>query len=84
MMPHGGSDQFSVFSQSQLSGCADFGKGSPADPMDYDQVAAKFRENAAYAHFPAAQAASVISMVRDLETLPSIDRLMAALTRPAA
>ena len=67
-----------------ISGRADFGKGSPADPMDYAQVAEKFRENAAYAGFPAAQGESVISMVRDLEALPSIDRLMTALVRPAA
>ena len=64
-----------------ISGRADFGKGSPADPMSYDEVADKFRQNAAYAKFPAPQAESVVAMVRDLETLPSLDRLMAALTR---
>jgi 2-methylcitrate dehydratase PrpD len=64
-----------------ISGRADFGKGSPADPMSYDEVANKFRENAAYARFPEKQAETVIAMVRDFETLPSIDRLMAALTR---
>jgi 2-methylcitrate dehydratase PrpD len=67
-----------------ISGRADFGKGSPADPMSYDEVANKFRENAAYARFPAKQAETVIAMVRDFETLPSIDRMMAALTRGAA
>ena len=66
-----------------LSGRSDFGKGSPANPMSYDEVANKFRENAAYAKFPARQAESVVAMVRDFETLPSIDRLMAALTRAA-
>jgi 2-methylcitrate dehydratase PrpD len=66
-----------------VSGRADFGKGSPADPMSYDEVAAKFRENAAYARFPSSQAESVVDMVRELESLPSIDRLMAALTRAA-
>ena len=64
-----------------ISGRSDFGKGSPANPMSYEEVAAKFRENAAYAKFPAAQAESVVAMVRDFETLPSMDRLMAALTR---
>jgi 2-methylcitrate dehydratase PrpD len=67
-----------------ISGRADFGKGSPADPMSYDEVANKFRENAAYARFPAKQAETVVAMVRDFETLPSIDRMMAALTRGAA
>jgi 2-methylcitrate dehydratase PrpD len=64
-----------------ISGRADFGKGSPADPMSYEEVAEKFRQNAAYAKFPAAQAESVVAMVRDFETLPSVERLMAALTR---
>ncbi|MDB5874482.1 MAG: hypothetical protein JWQ07_3924 [Ramlibacter sp.] len=65
----------------KVSGRADFGKGSPVDPMSYEEVANKFRENAAYAKFPGAQAESVVAMVRDLETLPSIGKLMAALTR---
>ncbi len=67
----------------KVSGRADFGKGSPANPMSYDDVANKFRENAAFAKFPAKQAESVIAMVRDFETLPSLDRLTAALTRAA-
>ncbi|MBG9387448.1 MmgE/PrpD family protein [Caenimonas aquaedulcis] len=65
----------------KISGRSDFGKGSPADPMSYEEVANKFRENAAYAKFPEKQAESVVAMVRELETLPSIDKLMAALTR---
>jgi 2-methylcitrate dehydratase PrpD len=64
-----------------ISGRADFGKGSPADPMSYVEVAEKFRQNAAYARFPAAQAESVVAMVRDFETMPSLERLMTALTR---
>jgi 2-methylcitrate dehydratase PrpD len=64
-----------------VSGRSDFGKGSPAIPMSYGEVADKFRENADYSKFPAKQAESVIAMVRDFETLPSLDRLMTALTR---
>jgi 2-methylcitrate dehydratase PrpD len=64
-----------------ISGRADFGKGSPANPMSYDEVADKFRENAAFAKFPSAQAESVIAMVRELEKLPSIGQLTAALVR---
>jgi 2-methylcitrate dehydratase PrpD len=67
----------------KVCGRADFGKGSPADPMSYDEVADKFRENAAFAKFPSAQAESVIAMVRELETLPSIGQLTAALVRSA-
>ncbi len=64
-----------------ISGRSDFGKGSPADPMTYDEVANKFRENADYAKFPSQQAETVVALVRELETLPSLDRLMAALAR---
>jgi 2-methylcitrate dehydratase PrpD len=67
----------------KISGRADFGKGSPANPMSYDEVADKFRENAQYAKFPNAQAEQVVAMVRELESLPSIAGLMAALTRKA-
>ena len=49
--------------------------------MSYEEVADKFRENAAFAKFPMQQAESVVAMVRDFEALPSIDRLMAALVR---
>jgi 2-methylcitrate dehydratase PrpD len=65
----------------KVSGRADFGKGSPAMPMTYNEVADKFRENAQFARFPKQQAEAVIAMVRDLESLPSIAGLMAALAR---
>jgi 2-methylcitrate dehydratase PrpD len=65
----------------KVCGRADFGKGSPANPMSYDEVADKFRENAAFAKFPSARAESVVKMVRELETLPSIGQLTAALAR---
>ena len=63
----------------RISGRADFGKGSPANPMSYEEVADKFRECAEFARFPRDKTDAVVAMVRDLETLPSIDRLMAAL-----
>lgn len=58
-----------------ISGRADFGKGSPANPMSYDEVADKFRENAAYANFPEQQTLAVVKVVENLETLPSIRQL---------
>ena len=65
----------------KVSGRADFGKGSPANPMTYEEVADKFRENTEFAKFPKQQAQAVVAMVRELETLPSIERLMTALVR---
>ncbi|MEJ8835811.1 MmgE/PrpD family protein [Ramlibacter sp. AN1133] len=63
----------------KVRGSADFGKGSPAMPMTYDEVAGKFRENAEFARFPQARAQEVVAMVRELESLPKIATLMAAL-----
>jgi 2-methylcitrate dehydratase PrpD len=62
-----------------ISGRADFGKGSPANPMSYDEVSDKFRETAGFAKLSRDRINDVIAMVRDLETLPSIERLMAPL-----
>jgi hypothetical protein len=47
--------------------------------MSYEEVADKFHECAAFARFPRDQADTVVAMVRDLETLPSIERLTALL-----
>ena len=50
-----------------IRGRADFGKGSPANPMSYDEVADKFRECAAYSRWPKTKAEQVVEMVRHLE-----------------
>ncbi len=63
----------------KVSGRADFGKGSPANPMSYDEVAEKFRETAGFGGLARNRIEDVIAMVRDLETLGSIDRLLSPL-----
>jgi 2-methylcitrate dehydratase PrpD len=63
----------------KVSGRADFGKGSPANPMSYDEVAEKFRETAGFGRLPKDRIEDVIAMVRDLETLGSIERLLSPL-----
>ena len=65
----------------KISGRADFGKGSPADPMSYEEVADKFSGCADYARFPKGEADRVIDMVADLERLPRIADLTALLGR---
>ena len=60
-----------------ISGRADFGKGSPSNPLSYDEVAEKFRGCAAFANWPAAKANQVIELVRKLEDVPDIRTLMA-------
>jgi len=55
-------------------------KGSPRNPMTYDEVADKFRTNAAFAKWPAQKTASVVAIVQSLESAATLDRLTAALT----
>ncbi len=50
-----------------IAGRADFGKGSPANPMSYDEVAEKFRGCADFAQWPTARADKIIELVRNLE-----------------
>lgn len=62
-----------------ISGRADFGKGSPANPMSFDDVAEKFKDCAAFANWPASHAKSIIETVRKLEELPDVRMLTAML-----
>jgi 2-methylcitrate dehydratase PrpD len=62
-----------------ISGRADFGKGSPSDPMSYNDVAEKFRGCAAYAEWPISKANQVIDMVRKLEDVADIRTLTSLL-----
>jgi len=66
-----------------ISGRADFGKGSPSDPMSYDEVAEKFRGCAAFADWDRSKANQVIDMVRKLEDVSDV-RTLTALLQPAA
>jgi 2-methylcitrate dehydratase PrpD len=64
-----------------ISGRADFGKGSPTDPMSFDEVAEKFQGCAAFAEWPTAKAAQVIASVSALEDVPDIRRLTTLLCK---
>jgi len=64
-----------------ISGRADFGKGSPANPMSYDEVADKFRGCAEFADWPDNQTEDVIDLVKELEELASVRELTALLSR---
>jgi 2-methylcitrate dehydratase PrpD len=59
----------------KISGSADFGKGSPANPMTDDELANKFRECAAWGKLPRADAEEIIDMVFALEKLKNIREL---------
>jgi 2-methylcitrate dehydratase PrpD len=60
-----------------ITGKADFGKGSPANPMSYDEVAAKFLDCAAFARWPEQKAKQIVAMVRKLEDVPNVAALTA-------
>ncbi|KQT53135.1 MmgE/PrpD family protein [Aureimonas sp. Leaf454] len=67
----------------RISGRADFGKGSPAFPMSYDEVAGKFRENAEFAGMSSAHADEIVELVRRVETLSGMDDLSRLLINAA-
>jgi 2-methylcitrate dehydratase PrpD len=58
-----------------ISGRADFGKGSPSNPMSYDEVAEKFQGCADYAQWPADRARKIIDIVRNLEVVQDMRTL---------
>jgi 2-methylcitrate dehydratase PrpD len=63
-----------------FSGRADFAKGSPANPMTYEEVADKFRGCAEFAKWPAKKAEEVVEFVKKLENAPDIGVLASALS----
>lgn len=60
----------------RISGRADFGKGSPSNPMSFAEVATKFHECASFAKFDRSKADRIVDIVADLEKLASIRTLM--------
>jgi 2-methylcitrate dehydratase PrpD len=62
---------------SVISGRADVAKGNPANPMSYDEVAAKFLDCAAFAKWPGAKGKTIVEIVRKLEDAPHLGALTA-------
>jgi 2-methylcitrate dehydratase PrpD len=68
-----------------IGGRADFGKGSPANPMSDAELAGKFRECAAWGGLPRTAAEKVIDLVFRLDRLKNINeltRLLGTAARP--
>jgi len=55
-------------------------KGSPKNPMSYDEVAEKFRGNAEFAKWPSQKTEFIIERVKWLENSSDVSELTAALT----
>jgi 2-methylcitrate dehydratase PrpD len=64
-----------------ISGRADFAKGSPQDPMSFDEVADKFRDCAAFAGWPDDRSRAIVATVRNLEHVADIRALTALCAR---
>ena len=58
-----------------ISGRADFGKGSPANPMSFAEVADKFRGCAEFARWPSGKIAKIIETVESIEGLDNVRSL---------
>ena len=58
-----------------ITGRADFGKGSPADPMTFEEAAVKFRGCSEYAEWPKAKTEKIIDFVKTLESVPEVNTL---------
>jgi 2-methylcitrate dehydratase PrpD len=58
-----------------ITGRADFAKGSPANPMSFDEAGAKFRECAEFAEWPTAKTEQIIAFTKSLEAAPDMSAL---------
>jgi len=65
-----------------IKGAADFGKGSPTNPMTDDELQQKFRECAKWGGLDEAAAQRVIDCVWTIESLPNVRDLTRLLIRP--
>ncbi len=60
-----------------ISGRTDIAKGNPADPMSYDEVAAKFTDCLSFAKWPIGKGKRIVEMVRGLEDVADLRALTA-------
>jgi 2-methylcitrate dehydratase PrpD len=63
-----------------VTGRADFAKGSPANPMTFEEAAAKFRECAQYAHWPADKGEKIITFVKALDLARNVNAVLPLLS----
>jgi 2-methylcitrate dehydratase PrpD len=64
-----------------LKGQADFGKGSPANPMSDEELSEKFRQCAAWGGLDAGKTKAVLDLVWKIEALADVSELTALLRK---
>ncbi|HET8922294.1 MAG TPA: MmgE/PrpD family protein [Candidatus Acidoferrum sp.] len=58
-----------------VTGRAEFAKGSPANPMTFEETAAKFRGCAEYSEWPKAKTEKIVTFVKALDSAPDVTAL---------
>ena len=58
-----------------ITGRADFAKGSPTNPMSFEEVAAKLRECAEFAVWPKQKAEKLITYIKTLDSARDLSAL---------
>src|SRR5712664_3814134 len=58
-----------------IEGRTDFGKGSPANPMTFEEAATKFKRCAEFAEWPKAKTEKIIEFVKALDSAPDVRTL---------
>jgi 2-methylcitrate dehydratase PrpD len=66
-----------------ITGQAAFGKGSPSNPMSFEEAADKFRGCAEFAEWPKAKTDKIISFIKALDSAPDISALSPLLSSAA-
>jgi 2-methylcitrate dehydratase PrpD len=66
----------------RFSGRVDFARGSPPQPMTWEEVADKFRGGAQFAHWDEARIEKIIATVRDIEHMKKMSELAVLLRNP--
>src|SRR6267142_1314833 len=58
-----------------IAGRADFGKGSPANPMTFEEAATKFRACAEYSDWPRVKTEKMVAFIKALDSAPDVGAL---------
>jgi 2-methylcitrate dehydratase PrpD len=67
-----------------ITGRAEFARGSPANPMSFDEAATKFRGCAEFAEWPKAKTEQIIALTKSLEAATDMSALSPLLSAEAS